>query len=521
MAGRENPQDQQLEEALTALDREVADVRKIMAEMAEHQLLVQHVVTELDRRLDENLQEGKHEKHNERVGRISTTIKLSTEDVERIAELKAIILSADMQTELKREDTMQRQQSGAALYYAKKATGPKGRYIIGETYMNFVIIVNAVYMGVSEEFSDGSVGWVVMDSLFSAIFFFELAVNLTKHRLRHFTGPGGGSNTLDAFLVMIDAVQIIMLLIFGADPESAGVKASLFRVIRLARLTRILRVIRLEVFRDLVAMILGMLGGLHTLTWALLLYITIVYVFTLIFRELLRNSSVEAVAANFNSVPRAMFTVYRCSFGDCSAADGSPIFEHVVDTEPFYVAVGYCMFMFLVAIGLFNVISAIFVEETMRVAATMEGDDKTERWRDYDLFSRSMVAVIGKLLAGVGKTIPPAEEVSKEFLETAVSRDAMNDLINDEEMCKALANLDVQQADFYKLSDLLDPDNNGTITVAEFLDGVKMLRGDLRRSDTVNVDLMVRTMQEVAQTVERDISRVFKHAVAKLKIERE
>ena len=55
------------------------------------------------------------------------------------------------------------------------------------------------------------------------------------------------------------------------------------------------------------------------------------YFFSLLFIVLVREQAVENVSDYFEDVPRAFLTIFRCSFGDCSTASGTPIFEHMSD----------------------------------------------------------------------------------------------------------------------------------------------------------------------------------------------
>merc|ERR1712061_792207 len=127
---------------------------------------------------------------------------------------------------------------------------------------------------------------------------------------------------------------------------------------------RLLRLLRSEVVRDLLSMIQGM-GGFPTLIWSMVLFLLVIYITSLLFHEFFGKAPVEHVSDYFDNVPRSMFTTFRCAFGDCSAAGGVPIFEHVQDSHGFMASVLYCLFTFTITVGLFNVISAIFVESTM------------------------------------------------------------------------------------------------------------------------------------------------------------
>merc|ERR1719217_1448433 len=97
-----------------------------------------------------------------------------------------------------------------------------------------------------------------------------------------------------------------------------------------------------------------------TLVWSIVLFILIVYVVALLFREFFGRQSGKDytnIYPFFQTVPRSMFTVFRCSFGDCSTIGGTPIFEFVTEEYGGLYGFCYCLFIFVMTIGLFNVIS--------------------------------------------------------------------------------------------------------------------------------------------------------------------
>merc|ERR1712232_1403932 len=108
-----------------------------------------------------------------------------------------------------------------------------------------------------------------------------------------------------------------------------------------------------------------MMGGMSTLGWAIVLFTLCVYIVALLFREYLGRREHPEILKYFNTVPRAMFTIFRCSFGDCTTDNGAPIFEYVDQHYGFVYSLTYCTFVFVMTVGLFNVISAIFVESTL------------------------------------------------------------------------------------------------------------------------------------------------------------
>ena len=72
-------------------------------------------------------------------------------------------------------------------------------------------------------------------------------------------------------------------------------------------------------------------------------------------------------AVYFHTVPISLFTVFRMAFSDFSAANGTPLIESIRENSPFggLHCVVYSLLTFFVTAGLFNIISAIFVEATI------------------------------------------------------------------------------------------------------------------------------------------------------------
>merc|ERR1712061_183238 len=82
----------------------------------------------------------------------------------------------------------------------------------------------------------------------------------------------------------------------------------------------------------------------------------------------------------------------------------------------------------------------------------------------------------------------------------------IDQIITEKEVIEALNALDIDPDDHKYLSDILDPDNSGSIGIVEFYDGLKRLRGGPRRSDIVSVDLMIRSLQNTVQDISTRIT---------------
>mmetsp|Transcript_29786 Transcript_29786/g.74901 ORF Transcript_29786/g.74901 Transcript_29786/m.74901 type:complete len:629 (-) Transcript_29786:9-1895(-) len=395
---------------------------------------------------------------------------------------------------------------------AKNMTKAQAEMLM-DSVMGVIICLNAVFIGISMDHGENTVGWLLADSTFSIIFIGEIVTKLWLHGFAgHFCGPTRYSNCFDAFLVFVDLVQLSIVLVDPAAAANSGdiPSASLFRIVRLIKLTRLLRLLRSEVFKDLLSMIQGMLGGMTTLAWSMVLFFLMVYVLALLFRELLGRKEKENVYEFFDSVPRSMFTTFRCSFGDCSTAGGVPIFEYVQKDYGWPVSLFYCLFVFTVTIGLFNVISAIFVESTMVAAMALEASKRKARLQDERLWNSRITTLVRRIMdVSPQHSIPgKMSEAVDEIHRVAVNGCVIDEVVKDAAAIQALNDLDIDPEDHAYLSDILDPDNGGTIEICEFIDGLRRLRGEPRRSDIVSVDLMIRAMQKQIGDMHEKINAV-------------
>jgi len=368
-----------------------------------------------------------------------------------------------------------------------------------DVVMGFVITINAIIMGVSMDYDSTHNAWIVVDFIFSLLFVAEIVIKINLHGLAgHFCGPTYVSSAFDASLLAIDLANVILLL-SGTDAQHAeGMpSASLLRLVRLLKLLRLLRILQLNVFSDVVTMVQGIIGGMGTLLWSMVLYVIMIYMVGLLCRALMGTRQLDNVYEMFSTVPRSMFTTFRCSFGDCTTSSGQPIFEFVHDGYGSFASVLYCIFVFSVTIGIFNVVSAIFVERTLEAASDMHKAQKDQRLQDETLWNTRITTLIRHMVEASEES--PFQGKLSEAVDTVHSIDMhtslFDALVKRPEVKQALDDLDINPDDHRYLSELLDPDNGGSITVVDFVNGLRRLRGDPRRSDIVHVNMMLRSMQ--------------------------
>merc|ERR1712187_981180 len=185
--------------------------------------------------------------------------------------------------------------------------------------------------------------------------------------------------------------------------------------------------------------------------------------------------------------------------GDCSDTGGRPIFQLVTDAYGWPYAVAYCIIMSAMTFGLFNVIVAMFVENTMAAAKFNDNKVKIERLHDREHFALKSAELVERIMMKVGCAIIQDDDDDTGKAEAAaqleLSPEQFGDLVWDKDIRQILNDLDVDESNLLDLFDVLDSDGGGTLQVDEIVMGIYKLRGDARRSDIINVGLLVRSVQ--------------------------
>lgn len=160
----------------------------------------------------------------------------------------------------------------------------------------------------------------------------------------------------------------------------------------------------------------------------------------------------------------------------------------------------YCMMSVIMTFGLFNVIVAIYVENTVAASKFNDLRQKQERLMDQQMFAEHILSLVKVIWQHYrGEDFPPEElgpqavnalksmQISPEFFTSLCERADFRDI---------LRSLDIPDEEHLYLFDTLDIDGSGTLDLDELVQGVHKLRGDARRSDIIAVSLMVRAVQQ-------------------------
>jgi len=388
--------------------------------------------------------------------------------------------------------------------------------------------------------------------------------------IKHFFGNDMLWNTFDFIVVVIAMTDLIVTLV--GEVLMLG-NVTLIRLLRFARLTKLVRVLKLKVFKELALLVNGCFAGFRTLFWAMVFLVFILFAIGVLVKGFLGEDhpvyyprcpnathfpkEAELVEPNenclrsaaqldmyrlelFGSVPRSMFTVFRCFTDGCSFPDGTPLVPSFYNTHGLHIILIYMLSLVFVIFGLFNLIMAVFVENTIENAKHDEERRREARTHEHIRVARKLQEVI--LMFCAGEQTPLADtRLETEHEPTGVfgwfkrvfstrwtlKESLLQSQIFDEQMKITTSNLSlkVTHASFHKilekpevqallddldigynsrgaLFDVLDANCNGVLEVSELVQGLLKLRGAAEKGDIIASLLAIRSLQRNMKALE-------------------
>jgi len=215
--------------------------------------------------------------------------------------------------------------------------------------------------------------------------------------------------------------------------------------------------------------------------------------------------------------------------GDCTSPDGTPIAPLLVDVFGHVFTVAYVIVLCFVIFGVFNLVMAIFVENTLESARLNQKKRSMARRADKIRVAHELSKVVllicggsnpqednqNKPQSGFGRILRRTEAVTghsnsdevqgSDGMQMAVTRDTFVQMIDHPVVMRLLEDLEISVANKEKLFDIIDSNGNGALDVSELIEGLMKLRGPADKGDTVSATLMVRQLQRDLQNLELDL----------------
>lgn len=429
-----------------------------------------------------------------------------------------------------------------------------------DPFIGVVIILNAIVICISTEFARDSDVWTWFDVIFSIIFAMEICVQLVVRGVaQFFCGPEMYWNIFDALIVTV-AIADVIITMLGSLVNLGNF--TIIRLLRFARLTKLVRVLKLKVFKELALMVNGILAGFRVLAWAVVFLGFLLFALGLLLTRTVGHEDAsswtgvcDAVdgpdderACNsaqhlakyhkelFGNVVRSMFTVFRCFIDGCSSVDGTPLIPYFYNTHGVLFVIIYMLIVLFVIFGLFNLIMAIFVQNTIDSAKVTDARRHEAQYTEHVRVALKLQELIITLCTGDDRTNGSDDDANRvtseskalswfrsifatrannslsegmelrsmttKNLSLQVTQASFNKVLQKERVQRMLDDLDIDTSSRQSLFETLDANCNGTLEVGELANGLMKLRGQESKGDTVASLLAIRAMQKSIKAME-------------------
>lgn len=344
------------------------------------------------------------------------------------------------------------------------------------------IISSVAATGISMDFATGAPGWIVLDTVCSTILAVEVIVKLYVLKPAvYFCGPLGRWNVFDLALSGTAVVETVISLSAGSGGAQSRV-AMMLRGLRIARLARLAKLVRMPLLQELATIVSGFFISLRPLFWVLLTLFMVVYFMAVVLRTTLKGFTADSCHGDpdmfedpdseecpfhlvqgqvyCGDVLGCMFSVFRCILGDCTTKPGQSLVMVFSDGFGLGFDLIYAFGMVVVTFGLFNIITAIFVEATLRGLKASDRQQKFTRdhqsgWMTQQLAHfvqlatqeveaarsrkshQGLFEVMGRSL-GLGETLRASAQTFSEGLDEEL-------FMTEEEFLRLIRKTEVQQ----------------------------------------------------------------------------
>jgi len=347
-----------------------------------------------------------------------------------------------------------------------------------ETVMAVLIIANCVVIGWQAELRNPEgttlVINTVLEHLFTFLFFLEL---ILRAIVFNWTFWCEQENHLDIFLVTLSVLNAWIL-------GPAGIEADFLRkatVLRILRLVRIAKSFRRE-FKVMWQLLQGIVASFETLVWTYVMMNTVLYFFaiaaTVLFGKMelfdKDQAAKQIVQDNFDTVLQSMLTLFQIMTLD----SWSDIMRPLMAVNAWCV-IFFIVFITIAVFLLMNLITAVIVTQAFENGKKEQAEKLDELATKKDDELKVLVNMFNEMDADGGGTID-RDEIAKAWKNRRIRQ--------------SFRTMDIGKKDLNILWTALD-DGDGELTIKEFTDGMRKLKGEAKAKDILKLYKQVRILE--------------------------
>jgi hypothetical protein len=424
-------------------------------------------------------------------------------------------------------------------------------------YITIVLSIVKFGLQMDIQLDEDGWAWYVMEAGIAFVFCLEFLIkNLLMGPSEYFCGSDRYWNWLDAFITgFAVADSAFQMNNWGRKSVPAAKLTTMVRMVRISRVARMLKALRIPFVRDLASMLVGLFIGAPQLVWVTVLLGLLCCFLAMGLREVVGpgfddellldkcgpGDTIKEMYRNvsgysdgdecpihkllgeefFWNVPLSMFTVFRCLIGDCSTASGQSLVVHLAKGWGWRFYVVYFLGMTAAIFGVFNIITAMFVDATLAGLRSYHSKERQLRLYEVSNVRASLHALVqriheilgyddgpmyyddpsgksahlNKLLKGNNKkhTRPGSLDRFEEIMLTDVD---FVKCMRDPVVKSLLEGVDIDPLGLDRLFDIFDTNCNGYVSVPEMVETLVKMRGELNKADVMANWLTLRSLQE-------------------------
>ncbi|CAJ1421749.1 unnamed protein product [Effrenium voratum] len=323
-------------------------------------------------------------------------------------------------------------------------------------------------------------GWeqlfAVMDQVFTVIFALDVLIRIGVLGCKFWHVC---MNYIDVMVTLVSLVEFLSFWALLAD-SNVNVNPVLFRLLRIGKMARAIRMVTMNsVLQSLQILTRCLVSSTNMLFWTfcLLTFFQCVagMVAATLCRGFLEDESQDLGLRNevfkyYGTFSRTILTMFEILF-----ANWSPPCRVLVENISEYFSIFFLVYRCIIGFAVLNVVGAVFVQQTMKIASTDEQLAFKQKERELASYTRKVKKLFQTMDVSGDGTIN-FEEFSK--------------LVQSPMLQFLLSQLDLEYHDLLSLFEFLD-NGDGQITLAEFIDGAAKLRGNAKALDIWRIETKI------------------------------
>jgi len=252
------------------------------------------------------------------------------------------------------------------------------------------------------------------------------------------------------------------------------------------RITRLSRVLRFKMFHELRLMLQGVIVGLRTCLWALVLLVVMVFIIALCIQSVM-DEDLRENYPELRSLDVTMLTVYRCVSDGCTDNKGQPLQAQLYAVAGKWRSLFFILYFsvtLLVSIGIFNLIMGIFLQCVMNNSEARKKEELADA--TFRMEARITDMVIESFGDNSTELFSERPRMFRSSVAAVITKRAYDNWVDKPEVVKLLDTIDVDSSSKHDIFDAIDVSGNGCIYADDLVAFFLKLRGPPSKLDVVS-----------------------------------